>query len=64
MHSCDIKVVITDREVNVLKEEIVVTEKPDEWAYAKYLGNLKWLSNNEVVLISKNKERQFKVTIN
>jgi hypothetical protein len=63
MYSCDIKVMITDKEGNVLKEKTVVTAKPDEWAYAKYFGDLKWLLNNEVVLISKNKECEFKIKI-
>lgn len=63
IYSCDVKIIITDKKGQVVKEEKVVSEKPDEWAYAKYFGDLKWISNNEVTLISKNKNYEFRVNI-
>lgn len=59
----NIKLIIEDKKRQVIKEEKIITEKPDEWSYAKYFGDLKWLSNNEVALISKNKDYEFRVKI-
>lgn len=47
----------------VIKKEVVVTEKPDEWRFGNYFGDLKWISKDEVVLISKKGSSEFKVKI-
>lgn len=38
-------------------------ERPNEWNYARYLGKLVWLSQNEVVLFNKNNETVRKATV-
>jgi hypothetical protein len=39
----------------ILRSE-VFSDRPNEWAYAPYLGEIKWLSQSEVALFAKNKE--------
>ncbi|GAA0177103.1 hypothetical protein SH2C18_03890 [Clostridium sediminicola] len=53
IYSCDISIIITDKKEQVIKRKLVVKEKPSEWMFAKYFGNLKWLSNKEVALIDR-----------
>lgn len=63
IYSCDISILITDKKEQVIKREIVVKEKPDEWMFAKYFGDLKWISNKEVSLVSKEGNYEFRVKI-
>lgn len=63
IYYCDIGIIITDKNDQIIKNEVVVREKPDEWKFGKYFGNLKWVSNNEVVLIGKDGHSQFSVKI-
>jgi hypothetical protein len=63
IYSSDIGVIITDKNGQIIKKEVVVREKPDEWAFGKYFGDLKWVSNNEVVLIDKGGCSQFSIKI-
>ncbi|SFS76268.1 hypothetical protein [Paenibacillus sp. BC26] len=45
---------------NNTNQEILRTEafrdRPNEWAYVQYLGDIQWLSSNEVALFSKGNE--------
>lgn len=63
LYSCNISLIIEDKRGQVIKQEIVIREKPDEWAFSKYFGDLMWISNNEVRLISKKKDYEFKLNI-
>lgn len=51
--SMDISIIIRDRNGSEITRKKVISELPDEFAYVKYLGELKWLSSNEVALINK-----------
>jgi len=47
----DIYAVFSDKHNSELRKRILISEnRPDEWAYHKYLGKLEWLSDDEVVL--------------
>lgn len=63
IYSCDISIIITDKNEQIIKKEMVIREKPDEWMFGKYFGDLRWISNNEVVLIEKDFSSQFSVKI-
>jgi hypothetical protein len=63
IYSSDIGIIITDKNGQIIKKEVGVSEKPDEWAFGKYFGDLKWITNNEVVLISKDGHSQFGIKI-
>jgi hypothetical protein len=53
IYSCDISIIVTDKKEQIVKKELVIREKPDEWMFAKYFGDLKWISTNNVALIDK-----------
>jgi hypothetical protein len=57
--------IIKTRDTNELvKSEILFIERPHELAFVQHLGNLKWISNTEVVLLSKyNKKKKWLVSI-
>lgn len=66
LHNVDfvsIYIIVSDNQEKRVKEVLAIQEKPDEWFYAKYLGTLQWVSDNEVQLISKEKEIVAKVLI-
>lgn len=44
--------------------EKVISELPDEFAYSKHLGELKWISDFEVALINKKGDGMVSVTLN
>ena len=48
-----IYMVFKDKEKRVLKERLLVETEPDEWAYCKYLGKLKWISEYAAQLVTK-----------
>lgn len=56
VESCNICLVFTDYAQNVSKEEFVVSDLPDEWAYSKYLGTLEWVSDRTAKLTTKSNE--------
>lgn len=43
--------------------EKVISEQPDEFAYAEHLGELTWISDFEVALINKNGTEKFSTTL-
>lgn len=53
---------------NKHNEEILRVEafrdRPNEWAYLRYLGKLEWLTQNEVVLLDKRNNVVGKATVN
>jgi len=63
IYSCDISIIIVNKSNEVIKKEVIVTEKPDEWKFGNYFGDLKWISKDEVVLISKMGSFEFRVKI-
>lgn len=63
LYSCDIGIIIEDKNGQIMKQEVVVSEKPEEWAFLKYLGDLKWISGNEVVLIGKDGDSEFHMKV-
>lgn len=63
IYSCDINVIIMDKNSQIIKKEVVVSEIPDELKFANYFGELKWISNSEVVLVGKNGSHEFRVRI-
>ncbi len=49
----DIFLCIFQRDGTQVLLEKVISEQPDEFAYAKHLGELTWVSDFEVALINK-----------
>lgn len=45
------------------KYEKIISEKPDEFYFDEHLGQLKWLSSNEVELKNKNGDKKWIVRI-
>ncbi|MEI5907326.1 hypothetical protein WAK64_09675 [Bacillus spongiae] len=46
-------IVLKDMQGIELERKKIITELPDEFAYAKHLGKIKWVSDNEVRLYNK-----------
>lgn len=57
VNSCDISLVIYDRDHQEIKREKLISELPDEWAYARHLGKLTWESKTRVSLTNKKGDR-------
>lgn len=53
VNSMDISILIWQKNGVLIQREVVISELPDEFAYAKHLGELKWMSDVEVALINK-----------
>lgn len=51
--SMDISIMIRQKKGVEIQRKKIISELPDEFAYAKHLGELKWLSDVEVALINK-----------
>ena len=47
--------IINDINGNTILDEKVITELPDEWAYSKYLGDIK-IEKNKISLVDKKKK--------
>ncbi|WKL02065.1 hypothetical protein Q0F98_38040 [Paenibacillus amylolyticus] len=63
VESMDIFLSILQRDGTQVLLEKVISEQPDEFAYAKHLGELTWVSDFEVALINKNGTEQFSATL-
>jgi len=63
LYKSEISIIITDKSGVIVKQEKVAEDLPDEWAYAKYFGELKWFSNTELALVSKSKEHEFRIKL-
>lgn len=60
-----VTMIIKKKHTNELvKNEILFIERPHELAFVQHLGNLKWISNTEVILLNKyNKKKKWQVCI-
>ncbi|MCM3172347.1 hypothetical protein [Paenibacillus sp. MER 99-2] len=63
VESMDIYISVSQRDGKQVLLEKVVSDQPDEFAYARHLGELKWLSDYELVLINKAGNEKLLVTI-
>lgn len=59
--SIEIYIVLRDKNGGELGRKKVISELPDEFAYAKHLGEVKWLSDNEVALVNKKGDKTWTV---
>ncbi len=48
-----VSIIIKNKAKEIVKEEKIIEERPNEWAFAQHFGSLKWFSSNEVALIDK-----------
>lgn len=46
-----------------IQRNLVISELPDEFAYSKYLGELRWISDTEVALYNKKSDEMVSVEI-
>jgi hypothetical protein len=51
------------RKTTVIQKSLLISEEPHELFYANLLGELKWLTNNDVVLETRDKEKRFSLHI-
>jgi hypothetical protein len=63
LYSFDINISITNRDNNVLKNEKILSTKPDDIIYSRFLGELKWISNGEVALFEKFSKRYVSIKL-
>ncbi|OAS14693.1 hypothetical protein [Paenibacillus oryzisoli] len=61
--SMDISILIRQMDGTEVRKIMVISELPDEFAYAKHLGQLVWTSESEVVLVNKNGDNMVAVRI-
>lgn len=60
----NISIIIKDKNKNEIGRKTIISEKPDEFAYAKHLGALKWISAEEVALFNKNQDEKVSYIFN
>lgn len=48
-----------DSQKNVIKRTLLLTEKPDEWAYGMCLGKIVWVNDDEAQLISRDGNKKW-----
>lgn len=63
VYSMDISLIVKNKEGVEVQRDVVISELPDEFAYSKHLGNLRWISNNEVALINKTNDSKVSIII-
>lgn len=56
-----ISIIISNKSGDELFRKKIMSELPDEWNYARHLGEIKWVSEYEVVLINKKKDEEWLV---
>lgn len=61
VESIHIYIVLRDKNGAELDRKKVISELPDEFAYAKHLGAIKWISDNEVALVNKKGDKTWTV---
>lgn len=57
----DISIVIRNKDKEVVSKTKVIREQPDEWAYAKHLGKLEWVSDSKIRLVNKKNDQNWEV---
>jgi hypothetical protein len=53
LYLCEIYLIVKDSKGKEIAKKMVASTKPDELIFYQYLGELKWLSNYEVVLFNR-----------
>lgn len=61
VQSCDIGIIVLDRNAQQMASTQLISEIPDEWAYDRHLGVLAWESETSVVLRNKAGDRFWRV---
>ncbi|WP_442601936.1 hypothetical protein [Paenibacillus sp. KN14-4R] len=61
--SMDIVLIVKAKDGTEVNRNKIISELPDEFAYAKHLGKLEWLSINEVALVSKKGDNSWSTQI-
>jgi hypothetical protein len=61
VESIQIHIVLRDKNGAELNRKKVISELPDEFAYTKHLGEVKWLSDNKVALVNKKGDKTWTV---
>lgn len=61
--SMNVFILIKDRKGLEIGREKMISEMPDEFAYIKHLGEIKWFSSNEVALINKKGDKKYSYKI-
>lgn len=54
--SIEISIVFKDAKGFEIGRRKIITEQPDEFAYTRHLGKLKWISDSEVTLFNKSED--------
>lgn len=60
----DISIIFREKKGTEIYRKKIISELPDEFAYAKFLGELKWISDSEVRLINKKGDKGINVKLN
>jgi hypothetical protein len=61
--SCDIYLIVKDKNGQEIAQKRVASEKPDELVFGRHLGELNWLSDNEVALFNYFKTKYISVQL-
>ncbi|MED4452079.1 hypothetical protein [Metabacillus fastidiosus] len=64
LYSCDIYLAVKDKNGQEMAKKLVASEMPDELVFGRHLGELKWLSNNEVALFNYSKTNYKSLQLN
>ena len=59
----DISIIIRSQDDTEVRRERILSDKPNEFSYARHLGLLKWLAEDEIALINKEGNQQWSVKI-
>ena len=59
VYKINFSIIISDKDGKELIREKIITEIPNEWNYTQHLGELRWLDDKNVALISKEKDRRW-----
>lgn len=60
----DIYIVLKDKTGQELVKKKIISELPNEFAYSKHLGKIKWISDSQVVLVNQNGDNEWSVNLN
>lgn len=63
VENIDIYVQIRNKKDEIIRRKLILTELPHEFSYARHLGKLIWISENEVQLNNKNGDKVGSVTL-
>ena len=61
--SIEIYIILRDKKGYEIDREKVISELPHEFAYAKHLGELKWVSDSEIALVNKKGDNSWVVKL-